>query len=197
MALNQNTATIPATGTVRLPGANFFFLIAASGNVVITLSVGGQTEIFSSAIAGLKLKRLKRWDYIDIAGAPGVTLNYLIGYTSVQADDTDIQQALATIAGTVAVAALPSVAISTPADHVLAANTADVASIPANLSRRRITIGCRAASPTLIRVSAAGLTGTGIEIQAGTFEEFDTTAALGVRNDTATAGALWYSFEET
>lgn len=186
MALNQNQQTIPATGTVRLPAANFFFLLTASANVSVTLSVGGQTEIFSSTIAGLKLKRLKRWDYIDVAGAAGTLLNYLIGYTAVQADDTDIQQALATIAGTVAVATLPSTTISdTP--NVALPNAATTQIVPINLFRRRVTIGnpSTALASFFLR-SAAGANNL-LEVQPGTFVEVDTTARIDGRNDSGAA----------
>jgi len=194
MALNSNSATIPASGTVRLPAGQFFFLTTASALVNITFSVGGQTEIFQQQIAGLKIKRLKRWDYIDIAGAAGTTLNYFIGYSSLQADDTDLQQALATIAGTVAVAILPSGTINDTADTVQAFGTETV--IAANLFRRRITIGNRETSADTVRVSGAGGAGHGIVLQPGVFAEFDTTAALHVRNDNAAGNATWYAFEE-
>lgn len=196
MALNQQSAQIPVSGTYRLPAANFFFLIAASANVAVTLSVGGQTEIFQSAIAGLKLKRLKRWDYIDIAAPAGTTINYLIGYTAVQADDTDIQQALATIAGTVAVAALPSSTIADDApisptvagQHVLFA---------ANLGRRRITVWsdpANAGDATIFLRKTGGANDIGF-ITPGIFIEFDTIAGMDYR--APIGGDKLYLMEET
>ena len=195
MAIDIRSQTISASGTMRIGGGNIFFLISATAAVNINISVGGQNDNFTGAITGLKITRVKRWDYLDIVGAAGTVVSFFIGYENVREDDVAFQQALATISGTVAVASLPSVAINTPADNTTAANTA--VQVAANLSRRRITIGCRASSPTPVRVSAAGLTATGIELQAGVFAEFDTTASLWVRNDTAVAGALWYVFEET
>lgn len=182
MSLNEQSAAIPASGTYRLPGANFFLLLTASANVNVTVTQGGQTEIFQATIAGLKLKRLKRWDYIDVAGVAGTTFSYLIGYTSVQADDTDIQQQLATIAGTVAVATLPSASITDTApinptaagQHVLFA---------ANLTRRRITVysdSANAGDAAIFFRKPAGANDIGF-IVPGTFQEFDTTSGLDYR----------------
>jgi hypothetical protein len=68
--------------------------------------------------------------------------------------------------------------------------------VPANASRRRITIGVLSTAAGPIRVSANGATLRGIEIQPGSFAEFRTTAALGIRNDGA-APTSFYLFEET
>lgn len=186
MALNSYSQAIPAAGTVRIAAGNFFFLITAAALVNITLSVGGQTESFANAIAGLKLKRLKKWDYIDIAGPAGTLVSFLLGYSAIQADDTDIQQALATIAGTVAVASLPSTnVIDNP--NVALPNAATTQIVPVNLFRRRVTIGnpSTALASFFIR-SAAGANNL-LEIQPGTFTEFDTTARLDGRNDSGAA----------
>lgn len=195
MSLDIRNQAIPASGSIRVGQGNFFFLIVASAAVNLNISVGGQSDNFTGAIAGIKIQRVKRWDYVDIVGAAGTVLQFMVGFENVREDDVNIQQALATIAGTVATAALPSASIATPADNTTGANTA--VAVPANLTRRRITIGCRGTSPVAVRISAAGVTLTGIELQPGVFAEFDTTAQLFVRNDTATPGALWYVFEES
>lgn len=195
MSLDIRTQVIPASGTIRVAQGNFFFLIVASSSVNLTITSDGQTDNITGAIAGVKLQRVKRWQYLDIGGAAGTNLQFMFGLENVREDDVNIQQALATIAGTVATAALPSASIVSPADNTTAANTAVL--VAANLTRRRITIGCRSTSPVAVRVSAAGTTLTGIELQPGVFAEFDTTAQMFVRNDTATAGALWYTFEES
>jgi hypothetical protein len=195
MALNQQSVAIPASGSARLPQGNFFFLLsAAPGAVTVNVSRGGQNDNFANAIAGLKIERVVKWDYIDLVGAAGTVVNYLIGFVTTDRDTTDVQQALATIAGTVAVAILPSGTINDVADTVQAFGTQTV--IAANLARRRITIGNRETSVDTIRVSGSGGAGKGIVIQAGTFAEFDTTASLTVRNDNAAGNATWYSFEE-
>lgn len=182
MALNQQTALIPASGTVRLSAGNFFFLITASGAVAVILSSGGQTEPFTAAIAGLKLKRLKKWDYIDITGAPGVTVSYLIGYSAIQADDTDIQQALATIAGTVAVVAQPSSVINDTAPiNPTAAGQHNLFGV--GLTRRRVTIYSDPANvgdATIFFRTIGGANDIGF-ITPGTFQEFDTTQGLDYR----------------
>lgn len=195
MSLDIRNQQIPASGSVRVGQGNFIFLIAASAAVNLNISAGGQNDNFTGAIAGLKIQRVKRWDYVDIVGPAGTTLSFMVGFENVREDDVNLQQILATIAGTVATAILPSVAVATPAQSVIAAG--GTVAVAANLGRRRITIGCLSTSPAAIRVSAAGTTLTGIEIQPGVFVEFDTTAALTIRNDTITAGAIAYTFEET
>lgn len=195
MSLDIRSQAIPASGSIRVGQGNFFFLIVASAAVNLNISVGGQSDNFTGAIAGIKIQRVKRWDYLDVVGAPGTVLQFMVGFENVREDDVNIQQALATIAGTVATAALPSASISTPADNTTANGVA--VAIPANLTRRRITVGVRGTSPVAGRISAAGLTATGIELQPGVFAEFDTTAQLFMRNDTVTTGLIWYVFEES
>lgn len=196
MSLDIRNQAIPASGSIRVGQGNFFFLITASVAVNLNISVGGQSDNFTGAIAGIKIQRVKRWDYLDIVGPAGTVLQFMVGFENVREDDVNIQQALATIAGTVAVAALPSASVSSaPAQTTLAAGA--TSPVAANLSRRRVTIGCLSTSAAAVRVSPAGTTLTGIELQPGVFAEFDTTAALVVRNDTATPGAIFYVFEES
>lgn len=190
----------PGQTAVGGQGRIWNLLSAPGGNVTIsadTRSVqGGQSpqRIFKNVPPGSKFTAEKgqHWTYLRIDSPVLQTISLFIG-------DEDLQfNNAVSITGTAVTTVSPSSVITpTVADHALAATTTDVASIPANASRRRITIGLLSTSlATSIRVSDLGLTGRGIEIQAGTFTEFDTTAALGIRNDTA-AVATWYFYEES
>lgn len=197
--ITSRQEVIGANGVINLANGNFFFLLSVTvGTIQIRLvKTGGGVEEFSGLQAGLKVARLKRWEYATITGTPGATVVFFHGFGDVKEDETSFQQQIATIAGTVGVAVLPASTFTDTPDTAQAINTQTV--IVANLARRRITIGVTAASTENVRVSSAGGAGRGIQIQPGTFVEFDNTASLTVRNnnDNATGGnASWYAEEE-
>jgi hypothetical protein len=203
-ALDQRTEVIPASGTLQLSPANFIFVITSTGNASLKLQRSGiqkganQENYGSSQLAGLQISRTQRWDWAQISGAPGVSVTFIYGTTDVREDVTQFNQQIATVAGVVAVATSPSATLADTADTAQASGTQTV--IAANLLRRRITIGVLSTGGNSVRVSQAGGAGRGLEIQPGMFTEFDTTAALTVRNDNTNgsgASTTWYALEET
>jgi hypothetical protein len=194
--------TIPASGVVNLANANFVFVISSTVAIALKLTRNGiqrgaNTEDYGSSIlSGLQISRTQRWDLASITGAAGGVVTLLYGYTDVREDITQFNQQIATVSGIVSTAIAPSSVLADTVDTAQAAGTQTV--ISANLSRRRITIGVLSTSAGNVRVAQTGGDTHGIEIQAGTFTEFDTTAALTVRCITASPGtATWYALEET
>lgn len=197
-SVDSRSQAIDASGQLRLANANFFFLIASTANVSVVFSRGGSTETYALQVTGLQIGRVKPWDYAFITGAPGTIVTFFYGYANLREDVTDFRQALATISGTVAVAINPAATLTDVADVSQASGTQTA--IGANLARKRITIGVLSTSLNSVRVSFVGGAARGIELQPGTFQEFDNTAALIVRNDNTFGGAgaaTWYSEEET
>jgi hypothetical protein len=197
--LQSRSEVVPASGVINLTNANFFFLISVSvGTIRLRLQKGGSFEEYAGLSAGLQVARMKRWEWATIDNAtPGAVITFFYGYADFREDVTSFNQQIATIAGTVGVAILPSSVFTDTADTAQAIATQTV--ISANLSRRRITIGVLATSTENVRVSAAGGAGRGVQIQPGTYVEFDNTSALTVRNnnDNATGNvATWYAEEE-
>lgn len=208
MALIGNTDTrtevIPANGVLNLGNANFLFIISQSANAAFKLTRQGLTkgasqENYSGQLAGLQISRTSRWDFCNVTGAAGTSITFIYGFADVREDVTLFNQQIAVISGVTAVAFAPSSTFVDTVDTAQATNTQTV--IAANLLRRRITIGVppSAAANEPVRVSFTGGAGRGIVIQPGTFQEFDTTAALVVRNDNTLAtglGTVWYAEEE-
>lgn len=200
-AVNSFSIVLDANGRWVGNNANFLFVIAASLPVNITLTRmlrDAGSETFSGIQAGLQVARVKQFDQATFQGTAGATVTLFYGFMNVREDATLFSQQIATIAGTVGVAILPSSALADTADTAQAINTQTV--IAANLARRRITVGVLSTSGNGVRVSSAGGAGRGIEVQPGTFVEIDTTAAITVRNtDVAASGAVatWYAEEET
>jgi hypothetical protein len=197
--IDSRTETIDATGVLKLANANFFFLISATSNVALRFVRSPSAENFSGVQAGVQIARLERWDYLFITGAVGTVLQFFYGYSDVREDSTLFNQQIAVIAGVTAVAINPSAAFTDTVDTAQATNTQT--NIAANLARRRITIGVppSAAANEPVRVSGAGGAGRGVVIQPGTFQEFQTTAQLFVRNDNTLGtglGTVWYAEEE-
>ena len=189
---------VGAGATVTFGRARIFNLLQAASPVTIILEsksvLGGQTAIrkFVNIPAGSKFtaKVGEEWTFLRLTSALAQTVTLFVGD-----DDMTFSNAV-TVTGTAVVAITPSTTINAPTEIAIGATSTDIASIPQNLARRRITIGVKAAANGPIRVSADGATLKGIEIQPGTYAEFDTTAALGIRNDAA-AGTTYYFFEES
>jgi hypothetical protein len=189
---------VTAGQTTVLGRGRIFNVLQASSPISVVAdrrsNAGGQTlnRVFNSIPAGSKFtaKDGEEWTYLRITSALTQTITIFVGD-----DDMQFNNAV-TVTGTAVVSVSPSNTLNCSADKTLAANSTDAASIPANAARRRVTIGLLSSSAaTKIRVSDTGATTRGFEIQAGTFTEFDTTAALGIRNDTA-AIATYYIVEE-
>lgn len=195
MSAQKFAMTFTAGQTVRLPAGRFFFINAATA--ALDVRTAGNTSSPASFLnigAGTKFGPVQEgqgWRFLDVTSATAQNVEITIS------DDGQFEVAsTVNVAGNVTTTVAPSVAIASPADVAIAATTTDVASIPQNVSRRRVTVGVLSTAAGPVRVSANGATGRGIEVQPGTFVEFVTTAALGIRNDGA-AGTSFYFFEET
>lgn len=198
MASEVLTFTVgPGQTAVGGQGRIWNLLSAPGGAVTInadTRSIrGGQSpqRIFKSVPPGTKFTAAvgEHWTYLRIDSPVLQTITIFIG-------DEDLQfNNAVTVTGLALVAVNPSAALADTADTVQAFGTQTA--IGANAARRRITIGVRGTSADSVRVSGAGGAGHGVEIVPGTFTEFDTIAALFVRNDNAAGNATWYAEEET
>lgn len=189
---------VGAGATISFGRGRIFNLLGASSPVTISLEgksvSGGQTAIrkFVNIPAGSKFTapRGEEWTFLRLTSAAAQNITLFVGD-----DDMSFNNAV-TVTGVAVVAVTPSSAINSPAATALAGTTTDATGVPANLSRKRVTVYNLAASLGPIRVSDTGVTGRGMEIQPGVFAEFDTTAALAIRCDTAN-GATWGYFEES
>lgn len=175
-----------------------FNILALSSPVTITLEgksvQGGQTNVrkFVNIPAGAKFTapRGEEWTFLRLLSSVNQNVTLFVGD-----DDMSFNNAV-TVTGTAVVAINPSSSVNSPVQSVLGGNALDATGVPANLARRRVTVYNLAASAGPIRVSDTGATTRGFEVAPGTFAEIDTTAALGIRTDTA-AGATWGYFEES
>jgi hypothetical protein len=191
------TYAITAGQTTVASSGRIFNLLSAPGGPISIVAdrrsvQGGQSlqRNFTNIPAGSKFTapRGEEWTYLRITSAVSQQITIFIGD-----DDMQFNNAV-TVTGTASVSVNPSATINDTADTVQAFGTQTV--IAANLSRRRITIGNDIVSTVPIRVSGGGGAGKGIQIQPGTFAEFDTTASLTVRNDAAAGSATWCALEE-
>ena len=201
--VDTSTLTVPASGVLQLSNANFLFILGASANATVKLirtglRAGAAQENYAGQLAGLQITRLLAWDFTQITAVAGTTVTLVYGNIDVREDTTLFNQQIAVISGVTAIAESPSGTFTDTADTAQGSGTQTV--ISANAARRRITIGCLSSSTNSIRVSSAGGTTRGLEIQPGMFGEFRTTVALTVRNDNTfgTGGsATWYAEEES
>jgi hypothetical protein len=192
------TQTVGAGGTVTFGRGRIFNLLQAASPVTIVLEgksvTGGQTAIrkFINIPAGSKFtgKAGEEWTFLRLTSAAAQNVTMFVGD-----DDMSFNNAV-TVTGVAVVAITPSSIINSPVASVLGGNATDGTGVPANAGRKRVTVYNLQASLGAIRVSDTGVTGRGPEIAPGTFAEFDTTAALGIRCDTAN-GATWGYFEES
>lgn len=147
---------------------------------------GGQSpqRIFKNVPPGSKFTAEKgeHWTYLRMDSAVLQTITIFIG-------DEDLQfNNAVTVTGLATVAVFPSSVITDTAAVALP-NAATTQIVAANPTRRRVTI-CNpstALGSFFIRPTLAGANNL-LEVQPGTFTEFDTTAAIFGRNDSG--GAL-------
>lgn len=188
-AVNSLTVVLDANGRWVGNNANFIFIIAASLPVTLELTRvldSSGIESFQNVQAGLQVARIRRFDQAKISGTVGATVQMFFGYQTVREDSTVFSQQIATIAGTVAVASLPTSAIAdTPA--VALPNAATTVIVAANLARRRVTITNPSTALGSFFIRTAGGANNLMEVQPGSAVEIDTTAAISGRNDTGAA----------
>jgi hypothetical protein len=192
---------VGAGATITFGQGRIFNLLGAASPVTIVLegknsSKPGQTRVrtFKNIPAGSKFtaREGEEWTFLRLTSAAAQNVTLFVGD-----DDMSFNNAV-TVTGVAVVAVSPSSTFTDTADTVQATGTQTA--IAANLARKRITIGVLSTSAESVRVSSTGGAARGIEIQAGTFTEFDTTGALIVRNDNthgAAASATWYAEEES
>jgi hypothetical protein len=129
------------------------------------------------------------WDYLRVTSAVSQNIEIVLSD-----DDVEVANAVS-VTGSVSVVAQPSSSVSTPA--ALAVGTGSAGAIAANLSRKRITIANDSGNGAKVYIQSTGAgTGRGVPLADGLFAEFDTTAALDVRNDSGLAATIT-TFEET
>jgi hypothetical protein len=181
------------------PRGRIFNLLQAAAQVSVVAEYRGtgqgQTKhkVFNNIPAGSKFTADPAdgsWTYLRVTSAVNQTITLYVGD-----DDMAFNNAV-TITGVALVGINPSSSINSPAQSVLAGNTTDGTGVPANAARRRVTVYNLAASLGPIRLSDTGATTRGFEVAPGGYAEVDTTAAIGIRCDTAN-GATWGYFEES
>jgi hypothetical protein len=120
----------------------------------------------------------------NASGAPN-TVVIVAGF-----GDYDAPASTLSISGVVAVAEEPSTSIANLAP-IAAADTAETVLVAASVTRRRLRISADAlnAGPVYIRSVSGG--NAIAELQAGQFQQFDTAAALWVRNDSGAVANIF------
>lgn len=184
--------TIPASGRIDRSRGNFFLLFSSTVSLNVLMETEGTSEQINGVTGGVRVRRVTPWKALTIFGAAGGSVEFFFGADDVQEDEVDVFLQIATIAGVASIAESPSATFNSQADQsIAAAGSFDIA---ANLLRRRITIGSLSTNtdPVNLRVrDQTATTGEGIELQAGTFVELKTTAALRIRNNGAVAQTAW------
>lgn len=196
MSIDSRTEVIPANGQVKLPGANFFFMISATAPVTVQFNKLGTNETFTGIQAGIQAGRVKWWDNATIIGTPGVSITFFYGNAVFREDFTQFNQQIAIIAGNVAVATVPNATASdlAPVNPTIAGQHVLFA---ANLTRRQVTVFSDPANigdATIFLRKAGGANDIGF-IVPGTYETF--TGTYGVDYRAPVGGDKLYIFEES
>jgi hypothetical protein len=201
MGIERRTDTIPASGVISTPRGNYFLLLTANAAVNLRAEARGSSEGFNGVIGGILIRRRLPWDFIEIIGVNGTTLEYFVGHEEVTDDETDIRLAVSVIAGAVNVTELPATSLGNIAP-VTALSGAETLLIPANAARKRVRIFCDSANVDGGAVAThcyfrgqAGGNNIG-EAVPGIFHEFKNSSAVYARNDSGSS-YVFYMTEET
>jgi hypothetical protein len=180
-------------------GQGRFFVIKAapSGGLTLVaerLGSGGTVRNFVNMPAGASFiaDPGDGWTYLRVTSAVDQSVEICVG------DDQVAFANAVSVTGTASVSVQPSSTVTTPADASIA--SAGVANIAANTSRKRIWVGSLSSNSPVslnlrVHVSGAGAA-KGFELQPGTYEKFETTAAITIFNGDANAQSYWV-FEES
>lgn len=201
MSVNITSAQFPASGLINLNPAKYFFCFGAPvGGYGFSIWGKSGAETFGGsgslvAPVGLKVARVKGWTTAQLYGIPGQTISYVYGDEVVAPQDiTDILSQIASISGSVVTQINPSASVSAIAPLVTAVS-ANAALFTSNGARRRITVWSDPNNPGVVYFVEPGSGDKIGFIQAGTFIEFDTTAALNYA-DTTGGNTLYFMQEQ-
>jgi hypothetical protein len=175
---------IPASGTIPLSPANFFFLISATANVNVRFQGKGTEYGANGVTAGLTIGRVDPWSRCEIRGAAGTIVTFHYGDAVLREDVTDQRSQIATIAGIAQVQQAPFTQLLSNARTVV--NNTNAITVAANLARRKLVIANPSdnSNPGLVYIQIAGAgAGIGIPLDSGMVWEEFITGAVNVRND--------------
>jgi hypothetical protein len=190
--------SLTAGVTTYFGQGRIWYLKAATSAVTIVCRKSGQgsttVRSFISVAAGFKFKAElgDGWDILEMTSAASQNIEFILGD-----DDVEVSNAV-TVNGSVTTSVSPSSTVTSVADLSVAAAGNSV--IAANLSRKRIWIGSlsnNAPTDALNLRVAETNAARGFELQPGTYEKFETTAALTIRNSSATTAQTYWIFEES
>jgi hypothetical protein len=179
-------------------GQGRFFVIksAPSGGLTLVaekLGSGGSVRNFVNMPAGASFiaDPGDGWTYLRVTSAVDQAVEICVG------DDQVAFANAVSVTGTASVSVQPSSTLSTPADATIL--TGASATIAANTSRKRIWIGSLSSNTPAtvnLRVCVTPGAAKGFELQPGTYEKFETTAAITIYNGDANSQLYWV-FEES
>lgn len=182
----------PGVTAVAGAGRIFNLLAAAAGPVSIVCDrrsqSGGQSlsRNFNGIPAGTKFvaKVGEEWTYLRITSAFNQVITLFVGD-----DDVSFNNAV-TVTGTAATVVQPSgVVTDTPAAAIVTAVQSAI--VPVNAARRRVTLTAPSTNTASVFIRKAGGANNLLELQPGTFAEFDTVAGLdGFQSSGATQSVL-------
>lgn len=191
MGTRTYSLTFNAPATIELGAGRFFFIKSATAALTLeTNGDKGSPVRFDNVGAGLKYKAPLelRWRTLRITSAAIQTVEIVLS------DDAEVDIAnTVTVSGSVTVQEQPSTTLTPGAKAALAA--AASLDIAANAARRRISISNWASSGgggTVCVRDQAATADAGVELQPGQTMEFQTVAALRVRNNGAAAADISY-----
>lgn len=187
MSTKLYTQILTANQPAQFPAGTIFLILTAPSALTIVptqINAGGKERIFSGVGAGFKFKAddpADGWDFLTITATANGTITLIVG-------DDDVSFAnLVTVAGSVLTQNQPS---GTLVDQVSAnalPGPGQANIVPANVNRRRVSIGNPSGSANSIYIRSAGGAHDLYELQPGISAEFDTTAAIDGRNPGAVA----------
>jgi len=197
MSTEVLTQTLTA-GQKAVFGAGTMFLVIAApvGSLNITafqIGNSNKNRVFTGVPAGFKFTAddpLDGFDKLEVVSASGQTIQLAVGN-----DDVSYSNSV-TVANTVITQDAPAGTLVDQTSPVACPNSAATAVVPANLSRRRVTLTLDPAATAVVYARAHSGTNNLFPLQPGSPAEFKGTYAIDVQNNTGGSVNV-YVAEET
>lgn len=169
------TATLPASGRLRIQDGNVFELISAGAVVDVDFYRAGTSFGAKSVTTGFAKGVLvaNRWEQAYITGTPGSQVKYAVGYDEIDSEYTRFSSTTASV-----LEVLPQT-IADQADVDVGGSAVAVIVAPANPARKRVTIKVRDDATVSGRIGTSTVTATrGVQLGNGQSQDFEGPAAV-------------------
>jgi hypothetical protein len=192
MSSSLRTETFPAGGIIVIPDtANFLMLVETPSPVNVRFTRDGSFSEANGVKAGFLKALVRPWDRVTLAGPPGSSVSFFVGFEEVSEDQTDYRRTVGVFEPQIS-----SVLAAAPPDLDVGATAGPVLLAAANPSRSKVTVGLLDSATVGVRVSNAAVTAnSGVPMRGGQSWPYEGTGPVYAIREGAGLAQMWVQEE--